>query len=43
VCIALVQSWIIRFKQPYLQQQSFFNPYPTALGNLYDTSHNHSA
>ncbi|MHB1354817.1 MAG: YbgA family protein [Anaerolineae bacterium] len=38
VCIALVQSWIIRFKQPYLQHQSFFNSYPAELVTLTDTS-----
>ena len=38
VCIALVQSWIIRFKQSYLQRQSFFNPYPAELVSLNDTS-----
>jgi uncharacterized protein YbgA (DUF1722 family)/uncharacterized protein YbbK (DUF523 family) len=31
VCITLIQSWIVRFKQPYLQRQSFFTPYPTDL------------
>jgi uncharacterized protein YbgA (DUF1722 family)/uncharacterized protein YbbK (DUF523 family) len=38
VCIALVQSWIIRFKQSYLLRQSFFIPYPVELASLSDPS-----
>ena len=29
--IGIVKSWIIRFNQPYLKQQTFFSPYPEKL------------
>lgn len=38
VCLALLQAWIARFKQPYLQQQSFMHPFPTSLVSMSDTS-----
>lgn len=28
VCIHIIRSWIIRFDEPYLSQQAFFQPYP---------------
>jgi len=31
VPINLVRSWVIRFKQPYLSPQTFFEPYPDEL------------
>jgi uncharacterized protein YbgA (DUF1722 family)/uncharacterized protein YbbK (DUF523 family) len=35
--ISLSQSWIVRFEQPYLARQSFFEPYPRALLSLTDS------
>jgi uncharacterized protein YbgA (DUF1722 family)/uncharacterized protein YbbK (DUF523 family) len=29
--VALLKSWIIRFQEPYLQKQTFFEPYPPEL------------
>jgi len=29
--VALLKSWIIRFQEPYLQRQTFFEPYPYEL------------
>jgi len=29
--ISILKSWIIRFNEPYLKQQSFFSPYPEQL------------
>ena len=29
--LSLLKSWIIKFDQPYLMQQTFFNPYPEEL------------
>jgi uncharacterized protein YbgA (DUF1722 family) len=31
VPIALMKSWIIRFEEPYLREQSYFEPYPLEL------------
>ena len=31
VPINLVRSWVIRFEQPYLMPQTFFQPYPDEL------------
>jgi uncharacterized protein YbgA (DUF1722 family) len=31
VPINLVRSWVLRFKQPYLLPQTFFQPYPDEL------------
>ncbi|MFW9822357.1 MAG: YbgA family protein [Candidatus Thorarchaeota archaeon] len=30
----LISSWIVRFDQPYLKKQSYFNPYPQDLMNF---------
>jgi uncharacterized protein YbgA (DUF1722 family) len=30
-CIGVLKSWIIRFKTEYLQQQRYFNPFPSDL------------
>jgi uncharacterized protein YbgA (DUF1722 family)/uncharacterized protein YbbK (DUF523 family) len=35
--LTLMQSWIVRFEQPYLAGQTFFEPYPRALLNLTDS------
>jgi uncharacterized protein YbgA (DUF1722 family)/uncharacterized protein YbbK (DUF523 family) len=43
VCIGLVKSWIVRFKQPYLQRQSFLNPYPIELVSFNDSSYGRTA
>ena len=29
--IALLKSWIIRFDEPYLKNQTYFEPYPPEL------------
>ncbi len=34
---SLIRSWIIRFKTEYLKQQTFFEPYPTALQEITDS------
>lgn len=31
VCLNLLKSWVIRFKENYLSQQTFFQPYPSDL------------
>lgn len=31
VCLGVVRSWIVRFGEPYLEMQSYFEPYPTEL------------
>lgn len=38
VPLALLQSWIVRFDEPYLAQQRFFEPYPVALLDLRDSA-----
>lgn len=35
--ISIVNSWIVRFKQPYLAQQTFFSPYPEELTLISDS------
>jgi uncharacterized protein YbgA (DUF1722 family)/uncharacterized protein YbbK (DUF523 family) len=32
--IELIKSWMMRVEQPYLQEQSYFNPYPEELINF---------
>jgi len=32
--IELIKSWMIRVDKPYLQEQSYFNPYPKELMNF---------
>ncbi|RJP28389.1 MAG: DUF1722 domain-containing protein [Actinobacteria bacterium] len=34
---SIVNSWIVRFNQAYLQQQSFFQPYPEELAFISDS------
>ena len=38
VPLALLQSWIARFDEPYLAQQRYFEPYPVALLDLRDSA-----
>ena len=33
----LLKSWIVRFEEPYLMQQSFFEPYPLELVEISDS------
>ncbi|MFD2673470.1 YbgA family protein [Marinicrinis sediminis] len=35
--LTLLRSWVLRFDQIYLQQQSFFEPYPEVLVELSDS------
>jgi uncharacterized protein YbgA (DUF1722 family)/uncharacterized protein YbbK (DUF523 family) len=35
--LALLQSWIARFDEPYLRQQRYFEPYPRDLMDLRDS------
>ena len=35
--IVLLKSWIIKFEESYLKEQSFFNPYPQELMSLTDS------
>ncbi len=37
VGISLIQSWIVRFQQPYLSTQTYFNPFPSDLVKLSDS------
>lgn len=37
VNLALLNSWIVRFNEPYLSQQKYFEPYPTALVEIADS------
>jgi uncharacterized protein YbgA (DUF1722 family) len=31
VCLNLLKSWVIRFEEDYLANQTFFHPYPPDL------------
>ncbi len=37
VCLAVLRSWIIRFDEGYLKQQTFFAPYPPELVEITDS------
>jgi uncharacterized protein YbgA (DUF1722 family)/uncharacterized protein YbbK (DUF523 family) len=37
VCIHIIKSWVIRFDEPYLSQQDFFDPYPEELMFISDS------
>jgi uncharacterized protein YbgA (DUF1722 family) len=37
VGIHIIKSWIIRFDEPYLGQQDFFDPYPEELMFISDS------
>jgi uncharacterized protein YbgA (DUF1722 family)/uncharacterized protein YbbK (DUF523 family) len=34
VCVGILKSWIIRFRQEYLMNQTFFEPYPEELMDI---------
>lgn len=40
VLVSVMKSWIIRFKEPYLSDQTLFNPYPEALAKMSDSGKN---
>ena len=33
----IVNSWIARFEEPYLEQQTYFRPYPEELAFISDS------
>jgi uncharacterized protein YbgA (DUF1722 family) len=35
--LSLLQSWIVRFEEPYLARQWYFSPYPRELMDLRDS------
>lgn len=35
---SLLESWIIRFKEPYTSMQTYFTPFPKGLRKIFDTS-----
>jgi len=37
VPIGIANAWIVRFEEPYLSQQTFFEPYPEALVTISDS------
>ena len=37
VCNAILKSWIIRFDEKYLNNQTFFEPYPEQLIEITDS------
>ncbi|HUV35482.1 MAG TPA: DUF523 and DUF1722 domain-containing protein [Patescibacteria group bacterium] len=37
VCLSLIMSWIVRFDEPYLLDQTFFQPYPGELVEISDS------
>ncbi len=37
VCLSLILSWIVRFEEPYLIEQTFFQPYPRELVEIGDS------
>ena len=36
-CLSVVRSWIVRFGEPYLETQIYFEPYPTGLVEITDS------
>ena len=36
-CLSVVRSWIARFGEPYLEMQSYFEPYPMELVEITDS------
>lgn len=34
---SVLRSWVVRFNEPYLKQQFFFEPYPEALADIADS------
>jgi uncharacterized protein YbgA (DUF1722 family)/uncharacterized protein YbbK (DUF523 family) len=37
VCLGIITSWIVRFEEPYLADQTFFQPYPGDLVEISDS------
>lgn len=37
VCLSLIMSWIVRFEEPYLLEQTFFQPYPEEFVEISDS------
>lgn len=37
VLLGILRSWIIRFNEPYLKQQTFFQPYPEEMVEITDS------
>jgi uncharacterized protein YbgA (DUF1722 family)/uncharacterized protein YbbK (DUF523 family) len=37
VPVGILRSWVVRFNQPYLSQQVFFEPYPETLVDIADS------
>lgn len=37
-CLSILTSYIVRFEQPYLAQQTFFNPYPQEIRGMFECS-----
>lgn len=37
VCTAVIRSWIVRFEEPYLMQQTYFEPFPQPLIDISDS------
>jgi uncharacterized protein YbgA (DUF1722 family)/uncharacterized protein YbbK (DUF523 family) len=37
VPVGILRSWVVRFKEPYLAQQAFFQPYPEELVEIADS------
>lgn len=37
VVVTILNSWLMRFKQPYLSQQRYFNPFPQELMSISDS------
>jgi uncharacterized protein YbgA (DUF1722 family) len=35
--VSIINSWIARFDQPYLESQHFFHPYPEELAFISDS------
>jgi uncharacterized protein YbgA (DUF1722 family)/uncharacterized protein YbbK (DUF523 family) len=36
-CLSVIRSWIVRFEQPYLEAQTYFEPYPAGLVEITDS------
>jgi uncharacterized protein YbgA (DUF1722 family)/uncharacterized protein YbbK (DUF523 family) len=36
-CLSVVRSWIVRFDEPYLEAQTYFEPYPSGLIEITDS------
>jgi uncharacterized protein YbgA (DUF1722 family)/uncharacterized protein YbbK (DUF523 family) len=36
-CLSVIRSWIVRFDEPYLEAQTYFEPYPAGLVEITDS------